>query len=55
MKFKGEIFWRGDVGYEAARVGRIFNGRKPDRFPAAVLFAEDEHIVGQLGVYAMRH
>jgi FAD/FMN-containing dehydrogenase len=32
---------RGDPGYEQARVGRIFNARRPDRFPAAVLIAED--------------
>jgi FAD/FMN-containing dehydrogenase len=32
---------RGDAGYEQARVGRIFNARRPDRFPAAVLLAEN--------------
>ena len=36
------IFWRGDAGYEEARVGRVFNARRPDRFPAAVLLAHDE-------------
>jgi FAD/FMN-containing dehydrogenase len=36
------IFWREDAGYEEARVGRVFNARRPDRFPAAVLFAENE-------------
>jgi FAD/FMN-containing dehydrogenase len=36
------IFWRGDAGYEEARVGRVFNARRPDRFPAAVLLAQDE-------------
>jgi FAD/FMN-containing dehydrogenase len=36
------IFWRGDAGYEEVRVGRVFNARRPDRFPAAVLLAEDE-------------
>jgi FAD/FMN-containing dehydrogenase len=33
---------RGEPGYEAARVGRIFNARRPERFPSAVLVAEDE-------------
>jgi hypothetical protein len=44
-EFKGEIFWRGDAGYEEARVGRVFNARKPKRFPEAVLFAADEQDV----------
>ena len=38
----GELIWRGDGAYEEARVGRVFNARRPDRFPAAVLFAEAE-------------
>jgi FAD/FMN-containing dehydrogenase len=32
---------RGDAGYEQARTGRVFNARHPDRFPAAVLLADD--------------
>ena len=40
--FQGEIHWRGDPGYEQARVGRVFNARRPDRFPAAVLCASSE-------------
>ncbi len=40
--FKGEIFWQGAAGYEEARVGRVFNARRPQRFPEAVLFAQDE-------------
>ena len=27
---------RGDAGYEDARVGRVFNGRRPDRFKAVM-------------------
>lgn len=45
MTIGGEIVWRGEPGYEEARVGRVFNARRPDRFPAAVLFAEGEHDV----------
>jgi len=32
---------RGDPGYEQARVDRIFNARRPDRYPAAILLADD--------------
>ena len=35
----GRLLHRGEPGYEQARVGRIFNARRPDRFPAAVLLA----------------
>ena len=35
--FAGRLVERGDERYEQARVGRIFNARKPDRFPAAIL------------------
>jgi FAD binding domain len=42
MKLKGKIFYSGDEGYEEARVGRVFNHRRPDRFPVAVFFPEDE-------------
>jgi FAD/FMN-containing dehydrogenase len=45
MTFAGELFWRGEPGYEEARVGRVFNARRPDRFPAAVLCARTEHDV----------
>jgi FAD/FMN-containing dehydrogenase len=40
--FNGEIHWPGEPGYEEARVGRVFNARRPERFPAAVLCAQDE-------------
>ncbi len=39
--FKGEVFRRGEPGYEAARVTRIFNGFKPARYPALIVFAAD--------------
>jgi FAD/FMN-containing dehydrogenase len=44
----GRLFLRGDPGYEQARVGRIFNARHPDRFPAAVLLAtgDDDVVFG---------
>lgn len=44
----GTVFWRGEPGYEEARVARVFNARRPDRFPAAVLMAasEDDVVAG---------
>jgi FAD binding domain/Berberine and berberine like len=41
MNFKGKIFYKDDEGYEEARVGRVFNHRRPNRFPEAVFFPED--------------
>ena len=52
----GEIIWRGEAGYEDARVGRVFNARRPDRFPAAVLLAEIEgHVVEAVKLARRRH
>lgn len=42
---QGRLYWHGDDGYEQERVGRVFNGRKPDRYPAAILKAECEEDV----------
>ncbi|KAK4234685.1 hypothetical protein C8A03DRAFT_37521 [Achaetomium macrosporum] len=36
------IIWRGEVGYEQARVGRVFNYRRPSRYPIAVVEATTE-------------
>ena len=41
-EFRGKLWRRGDDGYEEARVGRVFNARRPQRFPAAILLAADE-------------
>jgi hypothetical protein len=41
MNFRGKIYWKDDEGYEEARVGRLFNHRRPMRYPAAVFFPED--------------
>ena len=41
--------------YEQARTGRIFNARPPDRFPAAVLFAEsDDDVINGVRLAAER-
>jgi len=44
-RLAGRVIVRGDPRYEQARTGRIFNARRPDRFPAAVLLAESEEDV----------
>jgi FAD/FMN-containing dehydrogenase len=41
-EFSGLLVERGQPGYEAARTGRVFNARHPDRYPAAVLLAADD-------------
>jgi FAD/FMN-containing dehydrogenase len=41
-RLAGRLLLRGDPGYEQARTGRIFNARRPDRFPAAVLLAASD-------------
>lgn len=41
-QLQGKIVYRGDAGYEALRRQAIFNGKKPDRYPAAILMAESD-------------
>jgi FAD/FMN-containing dehydrogenase len=41
------LFLRGQDGYEEARVGRVFNRRRPDRYPDAVLIAADAGAVAE--------
>jgi FAD/FMN-containing dehydrogenase len=36
-----KLFPRGADGYEEARVGRVFNRRRPSRYPAAVLICDN--------------
>jgi FAD/FMN-containing dehydrogenase len=44
--FEDTVAWRGDAGYEEARVGTVFNARRPDRRPAGVARpASDEDVV----------
>ena len=47
-EFTGQLLERGQPGYEEARADRVFNARRPDRFPAAVLLAgtEDDIVAG---------
>jgi FAD/FMN-containing dehydrogenase len=34
-----DVLWRGDDGYDEARVGAVWNVLKPDRYPAAIVQA----------------
>jgi FAD/FMN-containing dehydrogenase len=45
MNFKGKIFYKDQDGYEEARTGRVFNHRRPQRYPAAVFFPSNEEDV----------
>lgn len=36
------LILRGADGYDEARFARVFNARRPERYPAAVLVAEPE-------------
>jgi len=47
----GRAVWRGEAGYEDARRGAVWNGRKPRRFPDVVVQARSEADV----VAAVRH
>lgn len=51
--FQGQLYWRGEAGYEQERVEPIFNGRKPARYPAAILKAACEDDI-QAGVRLAR-
>jgi PPOX class F420-dependent enzyme/OxyR family protein len=45
MVMDNRLILRGAKGYDEARVARIFNARRPERYPAAVLVAESENDV----------
>src|SRR5579875_3380149 len=54
-QFAGRLYLRDEPGYEEARVGRVFNARRPARFPAAVLLAEsDDDLVAGVRLAADR-
>lgn len=41
-RFKGEVFWKGSEGYEAARGAAVWRANKPPRFPEVVVLPHDE-------------
>ncbi|MCW1966765.1 MAG: FAD-binding oxidoreductase [Anaerolineae bacterium] len=55
MKIKGQIIQRGEDAYEAARQAAVWNGRKPQRFPALIVKAADEADVVEAVRYAKAH
>ena len=44
-QFDGEIFRRGEAGYEEARRGHMWNARVPARYPGVVIRAASERDV----------
>src|ERR1700689_3570321 len=44
-RFDGVLPRQGDPGYEAARLDAVWNERKPDRHPAAILLAKSDEDV----------
>ena len=42
MGFDGEVFSRGESGYEQARRGAVWNALAPDRFPEIIVWAASE-------------
>jgi len=51
----GRLSLRGEAGYEQARVGRIFNARRAERYPAAVLeVADSQDVVAGVRLAAER-
>jgi FAD/FMN-containing dehydrogenase len=38
----GRLYRRGDAGYEEARLGAVWNERKPARYPAAIVLASSD-------------
>jgi FAD/FMN-containing dehydrogenase len=41
----GRVLWRGDHGYEDARLDAVWHQRKPDRFPAVIVIPRTEQEV----------
>ncbi|MFI9722751.1 FAD-binding oxidoreductase [Streptomyces sp. NPDC052396] len=51
-EIEAALIRRGDRGYESARAGAVWNGRKPERFPAAIARPGSEQDVRQALRYA---
>jgi FAD/FMN-containing dehydrogenase len=43
--FDGRLLRRGEPDYESARLGAVWNERKPDRYPAAIVLATSDRDV----------
>jgi FAD/FMN-containing dehydrogenase len=56
QELDGRLYRRGDAGYEAARLGAVWNERKPDRHPAAILLAaSDADVVAAVALARREH
>lgn len=55
LRIKGTALKRGDATYEKARQQAVWNGRKPNRFPALIVQAADESDVVTAVRYAKAH
>lgn len=49
------LIFRGDDDYERARVGRVFNHRRPSRYPIAVIEPTSEDEVREAIDYARKN
>jgi FAD/FMN-containing dehydrogenase len=54
LKLDGAIFMRGDDGYEDARQAAVWNLRKPERYPEAIVLAASEQDVVEAVRFAKR-
>jgi FAD/FMN-containing dehydrogenase len=52
---RGSVLWRGEPGYEEVRLSGVWNGRKPDRYPAVIVRAADEDDVASAVRFAARN
>jgi FAD/FMN-containing dehydrogenase len=43
--FDGRVYWRGEDGYERARLDAVWHQRSPDRYPALVVIPRSENDV----------
>ena len=51
----GKLLWRHDAGYEAARRAAVWRANTPERYPAAIMLAEDEQDVIDAVALARQH
>ena len=54
MKLTGTIYMRDEEGYEEARQAAVWNLRKPERYPEAIVLAADENDVVEAVRFARR-
>ena len=54
-RLDGTLLHYGDPGYEQARLGAVWNGRKPDRFPGSILLARSDEDVAAAVRWAGDH